>query len=996
LVLLYIILYVITTLSESSQPYDNIFENFRKEAFLFYVNMLQYSYYNNWEVFNAKTIQSYRHGNCNAGFYILGSFDRTNIVKAAEELKINIHYHRYANDYEGWNIWSWIGSGEGASYEFNGEDDFGQIATYTLEVEDGTTQIGFIVRHSTDSNAWDKKDTNSDRFMDVTKANDGVLDIYVVQDDPNFGYGEDEMSLAPKIMKAALSNSTTIDFSVTTAFDSTASDITSKISVKDAEGKTYQINSVKSKEGTKATSATITLTEELSVLNKYTLIVEGYGEFPISSSALFSTKEFEDAFYYEGNDLGAVWSKAKTTFRVWAPTATEVLLNLYTAGVGTNLMESIPMMKNVKGTWFTEKAGDLNKTYYTYTVTVDGVAKEAVDPYAKAVGVNGDRGMVIDLSSTNPDGFTQEVKPVLVNPTDSIIYELHIRDFSVDKSSGIVNKGKYLAFTENGTKSPTGAKTGIDYLVDLGITHVHLLPSFDYASVDETRLLNNQFNWGYDPENYNVPEGSYSTDPHHGEIRVNEYKQMVQALHNKGIRVVMDVVYNHTSVSADSNFNKIVPGYYYRMTEDGQFSNASGCGNETASERLMVRKFIVDSVVYWAKEYHVDGFRFDLMGIHDIETMNAIRKALNEVDPTILVYGEGWTGGSSTLPDNERALKANMTSVDDGIAAFSDDIRDGIKGSVFQATEQGFVTGKTGIEESIKFGVVASTKHSQVDYSKVNYSKAPWAAEPTQTITYASAHDNLTLWDKIASSNPTDTLEDRIKMNLLSSAIVLTSQGTPFFQAGEEFLRSKPVDATGTTFDENSYQSPDSVNSLKWDLVSTNAETWNYYKGLIAFRKAHSSLRMTKTSDIQANLTFVDGLDANVIGYTINNSPNGEDAKSLCIIYNANKTASTVTIPEGDWNVYVKGKKAGTEILETISGGKVTVDPISTLILVKEDGKSAATNNMSASNNVEDSTVQTTAIAQNNNSLLITILGILGAVVVIAGVIVFVTKHRKK
>ncbi len=651
---------------------------------------------------------------------------------------------------------------------------------------------------------------------------------------------------------------------------------------------------------------------------------------------LFLTRDFEDDFYYDGADLGAIWSIEKTMFRIWAPTASNVILNLYENGTGDNMVQNIPMNRDVKGTWYTEKAGNLNKVYYTYTVTVDGVVQEAVDPYAKAVGVNGERGMVIDLASTDPAGFSAEIKPEFAVPTDAIIYELHIRDFSVDNSSGMKNKGKYLAFTETGTTTASGVKTGIDHLKDLGITHVHLLPSSDFASINEATLINNDFNWGYDPENYNVPEGSYSRNPQKGEVRINEYKRMVQALHQNGIRVIMDVVYNHT-FSTDSNLNKIVPGYYYRMTEEGQFSDASGCGNETASERAMVRKFIVDSVVYWAKEYHIDGFRFDLMGIHDLVTMNAIRTALNQVDPTILIYGEGWTAGASPLPESKRALKANMSALDTGIAAFSDDLRDGIKGSVFEELEKGFVTGQTGMEESIKFGIVASTEHPQIDYSKVNYSDQAWAKAPTQTISYVSAHDNLTLWDKIATSNASDTVEDRIKMNLLSAAIVLTSQGIPFFQAGEELLRSKPLDATGTVFDENSFRSPDSVNSIKWDNKERYIEVYHYYKGLIAFRKEHSALRMTTTKELQKSLSFLEKTPDNVVGYTINHSPNDESAKSICIIFNANHTRASVTIPEGSWNVYVKGNLAGTEILETILGGNIIVDPISALVLVQED-----------------------------------------------------------
>ncbi len=916
---------------------------------------------------------------------VTGSVQPVTIVKAATELTINVHYHRYADDYDGWNIWSWSPGADGAAFEFSGEDDFGKVATYTLSIEDDTTQIGFIVRQSTDSNAWNLKDTPNDRFIDIAAAEGGVIDIYVVQDDVNFAYSKEAMSLAPKLLAASVESSTTIDFKVTTVFNSSASDIASKVTVTDEDGVAYAAAGIASTEGVNATSGTITMEQELNLFKKYTLTFEGYGEMAVSNVKVFSTEEFEEAFYYEGDDLGAIWSKEKTNFRVWAPTAAEVFLNLYTAGVGTNLIESKPMTKDVKGTWVFEKTGDLNGTYYTYSVTVDGTSSEAVDPYAKAVGVNGDRGMIVDLDSSDPEGFAEDTRPELVNSTDAIIYELHIRDFSVDKSSGMKNRGKYLAFTETGTSNAAGDKTGIDYLVDLGVNVVHLNPAFDFASIDETKLINNQFNWGYDPKNYNVPEGSYSTDPQHGEVRIKEYKQMVQSLHEKGIRVVMDVVYNHTS-STDSNLNRIVPGYYYRMNNDGTYSNGSGCGNETASERAMMRKFIVDSVVYWVTEYHVDGFRFDLMGLHDVETMNAVREALNAIDPTIMVYGEGWTGGGTTLPSAQQVLKANMPSVDSKIAAFSDDIRDGIKGSVFDSMDQGFVTGKAGMEESIKFGIIAGTENSQLDYSLVNYSDAWWAKEPTQTITYASAHDNNTLWDKINISNAADSIEDKIKMNLLSCAIVLTSQGTPFFLAGEEFLRSKPMDETGTTFSGNSYNLPDSVNSLKWNTITDNMEVTNFYKGMIAFRKAHSALRMAKTSDIQANLTFLEGLEANVIAYTINNSPNGETAKALCMVFNANKTATTVAIPEGEWNVYVKGDKAGTEILETISGSTVTVDPISALVLVQEDAKAASAE--ADTTDTADTTQETITTAKeagrSNNTVIYIVIVV--AVVALGGV----------
>ena len=913
-------------------------------------------------------------------------------VDAAEQIQVNIHYHRFSGDYEGWNIWSWLSGKEGASYDFNGEDEFGKVATFNLDVDTGTSEIGFIVRYSTESNDWEQKDTTDDRFMNIAYEKDGVIDIYVVQGEASFGYGENEMNIGPRLLSASFVDTSTIEFSVTKAFDITDEDTINKLTITDKEGNAYNISSVTSSQGTEGV---ITTALSLPIGENYILEFGDYGTMAISGNNLFTTKEFENTFFYGGDDLGATWSKDKTAFRLWAPTATEVIINFFESGKGDKRLESIPMNKDVKGTWYLEKTGDLHGVYYTYSVTVGDSTKEAIDPYAKATGANGDRAMVVNLDSTNPEGFVDEKKPEFVDQTDAIIYELHIRDFSIDKNSGIKNKGKYLAFTEKGTTTRSGVKTGLDHLVDLGITHLHLLPTFDYATVDETTLMNNEFNWGYDPENYNVPEGSYSTDPHHGEVRINEFKQMVASLHANGIRVVMDVVYNHTSASADSNFNKVVPGYYYRMTKDGQFSNASGCGNETASERAMVRKYIVDSVVYWATEYHIDGFRFDLMGIHDIKTMNAVREALDKVDPSIIIYGEGWTAGESPLLESERALKTNMGSLDTRIAAFSDDIRDGIKGSVFNAEENGYVSGRESMEETIKFGIVASTNHNQIDYSMINYSSFPWAKEPTQTITYASAHDNLTLWDKLASSNPSDSEEDRIKMNLLSSAIVLTSQGTPFFQAGEESLRSKPLDDSGTLFDHNSYKSSDTVNSLKWNRKEEYSEVYDYYKGLIEFRKEHSALRMTKTSDIQENLKFMDGLDSNVVAYTIENSPNGEQSEALLVIFNPNRSETIVNIPEGNWNVYVDGKMAGTKVLKSIDDGKATVEPISAMVLVKED-KPAEVADEDVDHGITD-TISSQETDSDNRNVIIKGIVAVGVVILAAiGSFIAVKKNKKK
>ena len=454
------------------------------------------------------------------------------------------------------------------------------------------------------------------------------------------------------------------------------------------------------------------------------------------------------------------------------------------------------MNKGVKGTWEIELSGNFNGYYYNYLVNVNGEINEVVDPYAKAVGVNGNRGMIIDLSITNPNGWENDIKPKLKSATDSIIYEVHIRDLSIDESSGIKDeyKGKFKALTILDSCIPgTNVKTVVNHIKDMGFTHIHLLPAFDYGSVDETKLDQPQFNWGYDPKNYNVPEGSYSTNPYLGNVRIKEFKEMVKALH--GIRVVMDVVYNHT-YNLESCLNKAVPGYYYRKDENNEYSDASACGNETASERYMFRRYMIDSVIYWAKEYHIDGFRFDLMGIHDIETMKLIRNELNKIDESIIIYGEGWIGGKSPLKEELAALKKTHKFDKLQIAAFSDDCRDGVKGHVFYEEEAGFVNGRDGLEETIKFAVVASTSHEGVDKNNIIYSEEFWANEPYQTVNYASAHDNYTLWDKLKLSTVNCREEELIAMNKLIAGIILTSQGISFIHAGEEMARTK-VDKNG-------------------------------------------------------------------------------------------------------------------------------------------------------------------------------------------------------
>ena len=544
---------------------------------------------------------------------------------------------------------------------------------------------------------------------------------------------------------------------------------------------------------------------------------------------------------------------------------------------------------------------------------------------------NADR--FVDKSKLKSDG-TGDI--YVIEGIDTVYTTLASAQKAIADNSGVSkeNKGKYAGVWEADTTVPnTDVKTGISHLKELGVTTVHLLPSFDHQSIDETKLEEAQYNWGYDPKNYNVPEGSYSSDPYDGKTRITEYKKMVQELHKAGISVVMDVVYNHTGATSDSELNKAVPNYYYRQNEKGEFSNGSGCGNETASERAMMRKLMVDSVTYWAKEYHVDGFRFDLMALHDQDTMVAIREALNEINPSILIYGEGWTGGDTPLNSEKQATKANTKNFGElQIAAFSDDIRDGIKGSVFDAKDHGFVDGAQNKEETIKFGIVASTPNDQIDADKVNNQTKAWAKEPYQTITYESAHDNLTLWDKLQSANETAAEQQLLAMNKMSAAIVLTSEGIPFLHAGEEMARTK-VNPDGT-LNENSYNAPDSVNAIDWSRKQKYEDLYEYYQGLIAMRKEHKAFHMNSTKEIQNNLKFLDVTEKNVVAYTLNGKAVGDSWNTIAVIFNANNKSVDVTIPDNQWAVVVDQNTAGTKQLKTVSGSTVTVPANSTYVLV--------------------------------------------------------------
>lgn len=644
-------------------------------------------------------------------------------------------------------------------------------------------------------------------------------------------------------------------------------------------------------------------------------------------SELFNSEEFEKEYAYMGDDLGCNYSKERTTFKVWSPVASKIKVNIYDKGQGDNLIESYDMSRQDKGVFAVTVDKDLLNKYYTYSVTIDNLVEvsrdnpdnvryayaengqtftnEVVDVYAKAVGVNGNRGMIVDLESTNPEGFDADKKPELSSFADMVIYEIHVRDFSSSASSGMKNKGKFLAFTESGTKNEFGEATGVDYLKELGVTHVHLLPSYDYATVDEENP-EGQFNWGYDPKNYNVPEGSYATDAHDGNVRIREFKEMVAALHKAGIRVVMDVVYNHTYSAYDSCFAGTVPNYYYR-TDDMACSNGSGCGNETASDRAMFGKYLIDSVVYWAKEYHVDGFRFDLMAVHDVDTMNRLREELDKIDKSIFVYGEGWMGGPSVLPYEKACYKQNAAKIPQ-IALFNDDIRDVIKGSVMDSKVAGFVNGQLNADEDkvdvlmnrMRFSVTGACAHDQIKISDVVEKDLPraWAVSPMQSINYVSAHDNWALWDKLMMTIG-DASIDRVKRaNKLAAAIYFTAQGIPFFQAGEEIGRSKPLPEGG--YDENSYKSPDSVNQINWNLIHENGDLLKCYKELIALRKKYGAFRLTTAQEIKECITFTEDTDKLVMAYEI---VKGDE--HMYVVINGKEDAVELPLPKAKngWNI---------------------------------------------------------------------------------------------
>ena len=861
------------------------------------------------------------------------------------DITINVHYYRPDGNYADWEVHMWNGveslnstrkfADETVSYD--GKD--WKVATYYADASD--TWVGFIIK----TPSW-TKDPDGDRHIDISDVTGGTVNVYAVSGSSlnDFVTDKSEATLGAKVT-AAVYDYKTSTIKVTTSYP--------------VENPTVDTFTLEGPDGQMTISAIEVIDEynykltyegAIDELNVYTLYFNGV-PCVVTIPNIYSTSDFEAEFTYAGDDLGATWSAGSTTFRLWAPTAAKVLVNLYSAGNDGEKLGEYEMTADVNGTWVTTVEGDLNGVYYTYSVTRKGETVEACDPYARTTGVNGNRAMVIDLDSTDPRGWRKDNYVTQDSYTDAVIWELHVRDFSIDESSGVsaANRGKYLAFTEEGTTIPgTDEATCLDYMVNLGVNYVHLLPVYDINSVDETT---GGYNWGYDPKNYNVPEGSYSTDPYNGAVRVNEFKQMVQSLHDNGIGVIMDVVYNHVADAGQFCFNQIVPGYFSRIHDDGAYQSNSGCGNDTASERTMVRKYIVDSVLYWAEEYHIDGFRWDLVGLIDYETINAVMEEVHKVNPDIIFYGEGWEMCSWTTKDEgewaddpyskKMTIQPNdhLVNTEAGVFAFfNDTIRNVIHGGVFTATDKGFVAGNMSdwTKETVTLGYMGNSNWGSNNAS---------VDTPLQTINYASCHDNYTLYDNLTidamdASGVTEVTQEieirAAEMNKLAAAYYITAQGVPFIHAGEEMLRSKPDAAQDNGFNHNSYASGDEINAIKWYTLRRPlvVDSVDYYTGLIAFRKAHPALRMTTEAEIQAAMSVLDTGDVNVIA-VVNNGGNGEEAQILTII-NADVEANTVTLPEGEWNVYVNKDEAGTGILATVEG-TVEVESTSAMILVKAE-----------------------------------------------------------
>ncbi len=831
-------------------------------------------------------------------------------VALPAQTELTIHYTRFEGDYKGWNLWLWPKGGEGKAYEFTANDSFGRVAKVTVPNTALVEEIGIIVR----LDEWKSKDVSQDRF--ITKFENGKAEIWLIQGDSTIYYSRP--GLSTKIASAAVKTFENLEVTLNRKADLAA--LKSGLTV-NVGSKSLAISDVTSIPASSSSSNrfAVKLGEKITLGSEISVSHKDWGKVNPELGGLYSTEEFEKAFHYSGDDLGSIYTPASTKFRLWAPTATEAQLLVYAKDSDKAPSQSIAMTKSEKGTWTHELPGNQHLTIYNFRVKLGENWVEAVDPYVRAATVNGTKGVVVDLSKTNPEGWLTHDKPKFSGvATDAVFYELHVRDLSMDPNSGIKNKGKFLGLTEANTTTPDKrTKTGIDAIADLGITHLQLLPIYDYKTVDENR--NDQFNWGYDPLNFNVVEGSYSTVPTDPLNRISELKQTIQYLHSRGIRVVMDVVYNHVFDAGSHSFELLVPGYFFRKEADGTFANGTGVGNEVASERSMASKYIVDSALYWASEYKLDGYRFDLMGILDVDTMNKIRQGVDKIDPAFLIIGEGWNMGSSLFPE-KKAYQYNAAKMP-RIAHFNDGIRDGLKGSVFKAAENGWASGRKSSKMEVMEGIAGEIYFS----SDV---RGSWGdAEPEQSVSYVEAHDNLTLFDKLRTSMPKASAIERTRVFALASSTAILAQGVTFLHAGQEFMRSK-------NGDENSYKSSDLVNSMKWSSRAKNKVMVSYFKGLLEIRKANSVFRLNNGSDVRKTLTFSD-TPADVIAYSLDASGQPNALKTIFVIHNSSTKPKTVKLPaRGSWRVLAEGlvARAGgirtTGLVESIS-----VSPQSTMVL---------------------------------------------------------------
>ena len=827
-------------------------------------------------------------------FMLASSFMPSISFASTASTTVIVHYHRFAGDYAGWNLWLWPyqpNNLAGASYNFNGTDSFGEVAT--AQVPGNNSQVGVIVR----LNNWAAKDVSQDRHIQVTN---GKAEIWLIQGDPTIYYSKAAAlaNVKPAITAAYLDSAKTI----TVGMNAPASLTQTQFTVTDqTTGSSIPVVQVTPLSATSNDVVALTLAKAPSVQDSLTVNASGYTGLSVTPRDVLNSP----AYTYQPNNLGSSWSAKATTFRVWAPTATRLTLLLYKTATGS-LDQEIAMNPGPQGTYQVTVPGNLQGYYYLYQVTIDNQTQTTVDPFAQAIAPGDTRSMVVNLAATNPPGFTNDHFQQVKNPVDAVIYEVNVRDFSIDKNGGFKNPGKYLAFTEQHTVGPDHVSTGVASLKQLGVNYVQLMPVQEFPDPGYA------YNWGYITRQFDTPEGMFATTPV-GTARITQLKQLVQSLHQNHIGVIMDVVYNHTFAINGSAFNTLVPGYFWRTDNQGNVYNGSGVGNEVAAERPMVKNFILDSLLYWVKQYHIDGFRFDLMALLGTSTMKEISQQLHAIDPHIILYGEPWTGGQSGLPSSQLLTKGQQQNL--GIGVFNDNLRNAIEGNVFNVTQQGFAMGGTGFTSAIKNGVVGSIPYSATIQD--------FAANPSETINYVTSHDNYTLWDKLKQSNPTASTSLRIRMDELAQAIVMTSQGVAFMQGGEEMLRTKGGNG-------NSYNAGDTVNQFDWSRKVKYASVFNYYANLIHLREAHPAFRMTSAAQIRTHLQFLPSA-AHTVEFELSDHANGDSWKNIIVIYNPG-SPQRFTLPQGTWHIVGTANLISTHALATVTG-QLTVPNITTEIL---------------------------------------------------------------